>query len=154
MSTPTREQVRRWRGYLADERAEAAVYRELAARRDGEEREILLALAAAEGRHEAHWLRLLGGDETGIPRADVRTRMLGGLARRFGSIFVLALAQNAEARSPYDDDPHATAAMRADEKIHHEVVRGSPRAAGGACRGRSVRRCSAPTTGWCRTSPW
>ena len=35
----------RWRRYLADERAEAAVYRELAARRDGEEREILLALA-------------------------------------------------------------------------------------------------------------
>ena len=26
----------RWRRYLADERAEAAVYRELAARRDGE----------------------------------------------------------------------------------------------------------------------
>ncbi|MCT7075969.1 VIT1/CCC1 transporter family protein, partial [Salmonella enterica] len=25
---------------------------------------------------------------------------------------------------PYDDDPHATPAMRADEKIHSEVVRG------------------------------
>ena len=70
----------RWRRYLADERAEAAVYRELAARREGEEREILLALAAAEGRHEAHWLALLGGDDTGIPRADVRTRLLGALA--------------------------------------------------------------------------
>ncbi|QEO16327.1 rubrerythrin family protein, partial [Agromyces intestinalis] len=81
----------RWRRYLADERAEGAVYRELAARRTGEEREILLALAAAEGRHEAHWLRLLDGDETGIPRADLRTRFLASLARRFGSIFVLAL---------------------------------------------------------------
>ncbi|WP_438856007.1 VIT1/CCC1 transporter family protein [Agromyces sp. M3QZ16-3] len=114
----------RWLRYLADERAEAAVYRELAARREGEEREILLALAAAEGRHEAHWLSLLDGDETGIPRADIRTRMLGGLARRFGSIFVLALAQRAEARSPYSTDPHATAAMAADERIHGEVVRG------------------------------
>ncbi|WP_430646479.1 VIT1/CCC1 transporter family protein [Agromyces sp. GXS1127] len=114
----------RWKRYLADERAEAAVYRELAARRTGEEREILLALAAAEGRHEAHWLRLLDGDDAGIPRADLRTRMLAALARRFGSIFVLALAQRAEARSPYATDPHATAAMAADERIHGEVVRG------------------------------
>jgi VIT1/CCC1 family predicted Fe2+/Mn2+ transporter len=114
----------RWRRYLADERAEAAVYRELAARRQGEEREILLALAAAEGRHEAHWLALLGDDDSRTPRADLRTRMLGGLARRFGSIFVLALAQRAEARSPYATDPDATAAMAADERIHGEVVRG------------------------------
>ncbi|MGX5695065.1 VIT1/CCC1 transporter family protein [Agromyces soli] len=114
----------RWRRYLADERAEAAVYRELAARREGEEREILLALAAAEGRHEAHWLRLLGGDDSGLPRAELRTRMLGGLAKRFGSIFVLALAQRAESRSPYGTDPDATAAMAADERIHGEVVRG------------------------------
>jgi VIT1/CCC1 family predicted Fe2+/Mn2+ transporter len=113
----------RWRRYLADERAEAAVYRELAARRNGEEREILLALAAAEGRHEAHWLALLGGDDSGAPRADVRTRLLGALARRFGSIFVLALAQRAEARSPYATEPDATPAMAADERIHGEVVR-------------------------------
>jgi VIT1/CCC1 family predicted Fe2+/Mn2+ transporter len=46
------------------------------------------------------------------------------MARRFGSIFVLALAQNAEGRSPYDDEPFATPTMAADEKIHHEVVRG------------------------------
>jgi vacuolar iron transporter family protein len=114
----------RWRQYLADERAEAAVYRELAARREGEEREILLALAAAEGRHEAHWLALLDGDEGRMPRADVRTRLLGAFARRFGSIFVLALAQRAENRSPYATDPDATPAMAADERIHGEVVRG------------------------------
>jgi VIT1/CCC1 family predicted Fe2+/Mn2+ transporter len=114
----------RWRRYLADERAEAAVYRELAARRDGEEREILLALAAAEGRHEAHWLALLDGDDAGVPRASVRTRMLGAFARRFGSIFVLALAQRAEHRSPYAGDPDATPTMAADERIHGEVVRG------------------------------
>ncbi|WP_159498925.1 VIT1/CCC1 family protein [Microbacterium sp. 18062] len=115
---------RRWARYLVDERSEASVYRHLAARRSGEEREILLALAAAEGRHEAHWLALLGGEPASLPRASAGTRMLGWMARRFGSIFVLALAQNAEARSPYDDDPYATPAMRADEKIHAEVVRG------------------------------
>ena len=116
--------VRRWRKYLADERAEAAVYRDLAGRRSGEEREILLALADAEARHEAHWLALLG-DDVGRPlRGDIRTRALGWLARRFGSVFVLALAQRAEARSPYEDDVDATPAMAADERIHEEVVRG------------------------------
>ena len=116
--------LRRWRQYLADERAEAAVYRDLARHRTGEEREILLALAEAEGRHEAHWVALLG-DEIGKPhRVDIRTRILGLLARRFGSVFVLALAQRAEARSPYEDDSDASAQMAADERIHEEVVRG------------------------------
>ncbi|QTE29581.1 VIT1/CCC1 transporter family protein [Pengzhenrongella sicca] len=126
--TPTRassaKHLRRWRQNLADERAEAAVYRDLASRRTGEERAILLALARAEGRHEAHWLDLLG-DDVGRPlRGDFRTRTLGWLARRFGSVFVLALAQRAESRSTYSTDRDATAAMAADERIHEEVVRG------------------------------
>lgn len=122
--TRGKSDIRRWQQYLADERAEAAVYRDLAGRRTGEEREILLALAEAEGRHEAHWRDLLG-DEVGAPRRGaLRTRLLGFLARRFGSVFVLALAQRAEARSPYDGDADATDAMAADERIHEEVVRG------------------------------
>jgi VIT1/CCC1 family predicted Fe2+/Mn2+ transporter len=108
---PSPADIKRWRQYLADERAEAAVYRELAQRRDGEEREILLALADAEGRHEAHWLRLLG-DHAGMPKAaSVRSQLLGFLARHFGSVFVAT-------------DPAATRAMAADEQIHEEVVRG------------------------------
>ncbi len=121
---PSRRQVRRWRQYLADERAEAAAYRDLASRRTGEERAILLALAEAERRHEQHWLDLLG-DDVGRPvRGDVRTRVLGWLARRFGSVFVLALAQRAEARGEYVDEVDATPRMAADERIHEEVVRG------------------------------
>lgn len=123
-SARTPAELRRWRQYLADERAEAAVYRDLASRRAGEEREILLALAEAERRHEQHWMGLLG-DQVGKPRnGDVRTRLLGFLARRFGSVFVLALAQRAESRSPYAGDSDATAAMAADERIHGEVLRG------------------------------
>ena len=122
-TTPRPTDIRRWRKYLAAERAEAAVYRDLASRRAGEERDILLALAEAEGRHEQHWLALLG-ENVGRPRpGDVRTRFLGLLARRFGSVFVLALAQRAEGRSPYEGDVDATDAMAADERIHEEVVR-------------------------------
>src|SRR5659263_609175 len=128
---PTRRERRRWRQYLADERAEAAVYRDLASRRTGEERDILLALAESEGRHEQHWLDLLG-DDVGRPlRGDLRTVALGWMARRFGSVFVLALAQRAESRSSYDTDADATATMAADERIHEEVVRGL------AARGRN-----------------
>ncbi|MCU1514233.1 MAG: rubrerythrin family protein [Microbacteriaceae bacterium] len=100
------------------------MYRDLASRRTGEDRAILLALADAEGRHEQHWVTLLG-DQLGHPkRGALRTRVLGFLARRFGSVFVLALAQRAESRSPYESDSDATPAMAADELIHGEVVRG------------------------------
>ncbi|MGO2542658.1 VIT1/CCC1 transporter family protein [Specibacter sp. AOP5-B1-6] len=121
---PTPAEIKRWRQYLADERAEASVYRDLAKRRDGEEHDILMALATAEGRHEQHWLDLLG-DHAGPPmRPSSRNRLLGLLARRFGSVFVLALAQRSESRSPYATDADATDAMAADESIHEEVVRG------------------------------
>lgn len=121
---PTAADRRRWARYLAEERAEAQVYRDLARRRDGEERDILLALADAEGRHEQHWLDLLGSEPQRLPAPSLNARTLGWMARRFGSIFVLALAQNAEQRSPYDSEPYATAQMAADEKVHREVVRG------------------------------
>jgi VIT1/CCC1 family predicted Fe2+/Mn2+ transporter len=116
--------IRRWRRYLADERAEGALYRELADRKAGEEREILLGLADAEQRHERHWIRLLGDDAKDPGRPSLRSRALILLSRRFGSLFVLALAQRAEGRSPYDDDADATDAMAADERIHGEVLRG------------------------------
>ncbi|MDQ3094664.1 MAG: VIT1/CCC1 family protein, partial [Actinomycetota bacterium] len=123
--------VRRWRRRLADEREEAKVYRDLATRRTGVEREILLELAEAEERHAAHWARLLGDEVGRTRRGDVRMRLLALLARRFGSVFVLALAQRAESRSPYDSDTDATPAMAADERIHEEVVCGL------AARGRA-----------------
>jgi len=119
---------RRWRRYLADERAEGALYRELAERYTGEEREILLGLADAEQRHEQHWIDLLtaaGDDPTrDVGSASLGSRLLIPLGRRFGALFVLALAQRAESRSPYGADDDATDAMAADERIHGEVLRG------------------------------
>lgn len=120
---PTPADLRRWRRYLADELAEAGVYRDLARRKEGEEREILLALADAEGRHAAHWQALLGDRAGRLPRPGPRFQVLALLARRFGSVFVLALAQRAEVRSTYEADTDATPQMAADERIHAEVVR-------------------------------
>ncbi|HLP22955.1 MAG TPA: VIT1/CCC1 family protein [Microbacteriaceae bacterium] len=114
---------RRWSRYLANERAEAAVYRELAERANPADREILRALVRAEERHAQHWIDLLGPSSAEPTRADLRTRLLVWGARHFGMLFVLALAQRAETRSPYADDRDATKAMAADEVIHSEVVR-------------------------------
>jgi vacuolar iron transporter family protein len=123
-STRTPAEIRRWRQYLADERAEGAGYRQLAERRTGEERDILLRLAEAEKRHESHWLELLG-DDVGPPRrSSLRTRILVFLATHFGGLFVLALMQRAEGRSPYESEVDATDTMAADERIHGEVLRG------------------------------
>ncbi|MCB0932862.1 MAG: VIT1/CCC1 transporter family protein [Mycobacterium sp.] len=120
---PTPADLRRWRRYLANERAEAAVYRDLALKHSGEEREILSAIAVAEERHEQHWLNLLG-EQVGEPlRADLGTRALAFMARHVGSVFVLALVQRFEARAAYDDDVDATPTMAADEQIHEEVIR-------------------------------
>ncbi|CAN5840202.1 VIT1/CCC1 transporter family protein [soil metagenome] len=123
--------MRRWRRRLADERAEAELYRSLAARRSGEDRAILLGIADAETRHAAHWERLLGDDVGRAQPGSLRTRALIALARRFGSVFVLALVQQAETRTPYDADLDATRSMAADERLHVEVVRGL------AARGRA-----------------
>jgi vacuolar iron transporter family protein len=130
-SAPSPAMLRKWRRRLADERAESRVYRDLATRRTGEEREILNDLATAEERHAAHWAGLLGAGAGEVGRGATRMRVLAFLARRFGSVFVLALAQRAETRSPYDADADATPAMAADERIHEEVVRGL------AARGRA-----------------
>lgn len=111
----------RYRRRLAQEQHAAAVYRALAAKRTGEDREILLALARAEERHAAHWSAMLHPEE---PAASPgwRTRLFGWLARRLGSLVVLGLVQRAEAAGDYDADAEATPAMAADERVHALVV--------------------------------
>lgn len=122
-SQPSRQQIRRWQKYLADEIAEGGLYADLAGRKHGEERQILLGLAAAEKRHEQHWRDLLGEHAQRLPSPSAHRVLLGWMARIFGSVFVLALAQRAEGGSPYAHDETATRGMAADEEIHEEVVR-------------------------------
>ncbi|MDO5672720.1 MAG: VIT1/CCC1 family protein [Actinomycetaceae bacterium] len=120
---PNKEQIRRWRRYLAEERQEADTYRALARQRQGIDGEILMRLSEAEARHEQHWLSLLGPHAFPAPRIPLRSRLLSTLAKAFGSVFVLAMAQRSEQRSAYDMDQDATSAMAADEHLHSEVIR-------------------------------
>ena len=129
--TPPRATIRRWRKYLANERAEAQVYRDLAAGADSDsEREIFLQIAEAESRHEQYWVERLGQHIGRPARPSLETSVLGFLARRFGSVFTLALLQSFEGRSPYAKDADVSSRLNADEQVHAEVIRGM------AARGR------------------
>lgn len=123
VKNPTPQQIRRWRRYLAEEISEAKIYEALAERAEGKDAEILREVALAERRHQNHWRTLLGERALPEPKPSVSARMLELLAKNFGSVFVLALAQRAEQRSPYAEDPDATEVMAADEAIHEEIVR-------------------------------
>jgi len=125
---------------LAKEQEAASVYRALAQRRQGEEQEILLALARAEERHAAHWAARLHPPGQMPKRPGPRARTLGWLARRLGSLLVLGLVQRAEAAGDYDGDPEATPRMAADERAHALVVAGL------------AQRARARASGWFRAA--
>jgi hypothetical protein len=84
----------------------------------------LLALAKAEGRHAAHWAAKVHPKQRRPADPGRRSRLLGWLARRLGSLVVLGLVQRAEAAGDYENDTEATAAMAADERVRALVVAG------------------------------
>ncbi|WP_151526603.1 VIT1/CCC1 transporter family protein [Serinicoccus kebangsaanensis] len=121
---PAAADVRRWRRHLADEHANIRVFRDLAARRQGEERDILTGLADAEERHAQHWVGLLGPRADPPPRPTLGHRVQAWLARRFGMVFVLALLQRSKSDNQYAEEQDASSSMAADEQVHEEVLRG------------------------------
>lgn len=123
VTSPSPTQIKRWRRYLADEESEARIYRYLARRAEGTDREILLQVAEAEKRHQQHWRDMLGEHANVHVRPSMQSLLLQFLAKNFGSVFILAMAQRAESRSPYAEDPDATEEMAADEAIHEEIIR-------------------------------
>ena len=115
--------LRSWRRYLANEESEARIYHYLTQRAEGKDREILMQVAEAEKRHQQHWRDMLG-EHVGKPvRPSLSSAFLQFMAKHFGSVFILAMAQMAESRSPYAEDPDATEEMAADEAIHEEIIR-------------------------------
>src|SRR3972149_1229606 len=138
-----------------DEMDGAALYRAVAERSEGEQREIFLELGAAEERHAAHWSAKLV--ELGEPeprpedhRHSPRTRLLVWLTRRFGARAMLPLVERAEVADAthYDRVSEAKPSMAVDERIHARVVsggspppppaRGRPGGAGARASGRVI----------------
>ena len=97
-SSPLPAQIKRWRRYLADEESEARIYRYLARRAEGTDREILLQVAEAEKRHQQHWRDMLGEHANVHVRPSTAVSGAAVLGENFGSVFILAMAQRAESR--------------------------------------------------------
>jgi vacuolar iron transporter family protein len=111
----------RFEAFWRDEKAAAALYRDLG-ELDADRRQMLLELAATEERHAEHWAALLGN--AGRPPLTFsrprRNRVLVWVARRFGVARVLPAIIRAEAvdRDRYRANPHAAPGMAQEEATH------------------------------------
>lgn len=121
--------ARRWRDLLASERDAAALYDRLAEGQRGERAEILRELATVERRHAAHWEDRLRAAGMPVPvegGPSLRTRLLGGTARRVGLDAVLPIVERAERTGAgvYDAEPDAAPGMAQDERGHAVALAG------------------------------
>jgi VIT1/CCC1 family predicted Fe2+/Mn2+ transporter len=120
-----------FREHWADEMDGAALYRAMAERSQGEQREIFLELSKAEERHARHWADKL--IELGEPeprpedhRSSPKARLLIWMTRRFGVRAMLPVVERAEVSDAghYDSVPEAKRSMAVDERIHARVIAG------------------------------
>jgi VIT1/CCC1 family predicted Fe2+/Mn2+ transporter len=121
--------LRRYRRHLNRELDNVSLYRDLAASAEGEYREVLLALAAAEERHAKYWEARLS--ELGVEsppsaehRRGLRTRFVSWLGRHIGVRMIVPLLERVEAneRSRYDSETAATSGMANDERVQRHLV--------------------------------
>ncbi len=126
---PRHPDPRRYRRHLARELDNVSLYRNLAETAEGEHREVLLELAAAEERHARYWEEKLRDVGATVPRSEDHrssfvTRSLSWLGRRIGVRRLVPLLERVEAgeRSRYDDESEVPTSMVAEERIHAEIV--------------------------------
>lgn len=128
MAGPVRyseEELAQFSALHQDERASAALYRQLAALSE-EHAPLLTTLAETEERHADHWNDLLRAEgRTPTPAAmPWRLRLLVWRARRFGVEQVLpaVIRGEAAARDRYRANPHAPDQMADDEVGHGRAL--------------------------------
>jgi vacuolar iron transporter family protein len=121
--------LERYRRNLRGERDAAALYRTLAANEKSPElADVYTRLAGVETKHAEVWRAHLrsAGEGADTDSVGIRVRLLGWLARWFGTEAVLPLVLAAEASDShmYDEQPEAVAVgMAADERSHGRVFR-------------------------------
>ncbi len=138
MGTPeySAADIKRFRANLKDEVDGAALYRLLAeAEKDAGMREVYVRLAKSEDRHLRLWQEHLrhAGSEVPDYKPSFRVKVLGWLARRFGTESVSPIVSRMEnaATAMYDGQPEAVAAnLPADERSHARLFREISRTSG------------------------
>jgi len=143
---PTRADIKRYRDNYRDEVNGAALYHLLAAaEKDEGLREVFTRMAQSEERHLALWERKLREAGESLPRAKAspRVRILGWLARRFGTRIVTPIVTVMEqsASTMYDQQPEAVAEhLPSDERSHARLFREIGRSRGSAEAAGSIAR--------------
>ena len=121
------EREARYRRYLEAERQAVALYVTMAeVEKDSKRAQIFRQLAEAEQRHVSHWAAKLGLSSSGLPpvRPGLRLRLLGWLARHFGTSQVLPLILRIESADTemYASEPEGKGLM-AEEEGQSQVLR-------------------------------
>ncbi len=128
-SPASSDDIARYRRNYRDEVDGVHLYELLAeAEEDPNLKELYRRLAESEVRHRELWARKLTEAGVKLPssRPSFRVRMLGFLARRFGSGFVSPIVTRMEqsATAMYDGQPDAIAEhLPADERSHARIFR-------------------------------
>jgi VIT1/CCC1 family predicted Fe2+/Mn2+ transporter len=103
------------------------LYRALAAaEKDDKRAEIFRKIVRAEERHAQRWIRLIqaGGGVLPVYRRSLRVRLLGWLARRFGTDRVVPIVSALEARDePGYLNQSEAEGLPAEERAHSRVLR-------------------------------
>jgi VIT1/CCC1 family predicted Fe2+/Mn2+ transporter len=124
-STPA--DIARYKNNYLIEMDGIALYRSLAAaEKDRKRARIFERMVQAEERHARRWARLIEAAGESVPqyRRTVRVRVLGWMARRFGTQRVLPIVSSLEARDEagYLSQPEA-AGLPAEERAHSRALR-------------------------------
>lgn len=122
----TAQDIERYRQNYVIEKDGIALYRAMAAaEKDRKRAEIFEKLAQNEERHAQRWARLIeaGGGQVPAHRSSARVRLLGWLARRFGTKRVIPIISSLEARDEagYMQQPEAEG-LPAEERAHSRTL--------------------------------
>lgn len=126
LNNPTPADVERYRQNYMVEMDGIALYRSMAAaERDSQRAAIFEKLAQNEERHAQRWAKLIqsGGGSVPAHKPSSRVRLLGWLARQFGTRRVVPIISNMEARDEpgYMRQPEA-AGLPAEERAHSRTL--------------------------------
>jgi vacuolar iron transporter family protein len=122
----TAEDIERYRANYIVEKDGIALYRAMAAaEKDHKRAEIFEKLAQNEERHAQRWARLIetAGGKVPAHRPSARVRLLGWLARRFGTSRIIPIISSLEARDEagYMQQPEAEG-LPAEERAHSRTL--------------------------------
>ncbi len=138
-----RDELQRFTTNWRDERNGAALYEGLAAvERDARLARVFTKLAVSEREHAAFWEQRLRAAGQSMPefRPALRTRVLIGLARVFGTAFVIPgiVAGEVADRDKYAGQADARAAGMSSEERGHAAVMRAIASGGGSLSGEQI----------------